>query len=71
MGDKKRVVIKLYLSEVETIFGMDTGVSLGCAKKCHTVESMGVPFYNVVKGIKGGSGEGRCRNIPKREPFSK
>jgi hypothetical protein len=26
---------------------MDTGISMECAKKCHTVESAGIPFYTV------------------------
>jgi hypothetical protein len=38
----------------ETISGMDTGISMECAKKCHTVESAGIPFYNVLRGIEGG-----------------
>jgi hypothetical protein len=68
------VVIKYYLTAGETISGMDTGISMGCAKKCHAVESVGIPFYNVVNGIKGGDAalrRGRCRIIPKREAFSK
>jgi hypothetical protein len=51
---------------------MDAGIAMECAKKCHTVESAGIPFYNVVRGIDVGSLEvGRCRIIPKREALSK
>ena len=53
MNDKYQTVIKFYLTAVETISGMEPGISMGCAKKCHTVESVGIPFYNVVRGIEG------------------
>ena len=42
----------------ETIFGMDAERSMECAKKCHIVESVGIPAYNVARGIEGGTWEG-------------
>ena len=54
----------------ETIFGMYMGIPMGCAKKCHDVESAEIPFYNAVRGIERIQ-EGPCRIIPKREVFSK
>ena len=61
-------------AEGQTIHGMGARMSMGCAKKCHTVESAGIPFYNVSLGVKGGDvapGRGPCRIIPKREGFLK
>jgi hypothetical protein len=56
----------------ETISGMDPGRPSECDKKCHTVKSVGIPFYNVAVGIKDAAlRRGRCRIIPKREAFSK
>jgi hypothetical protein len=51
----------------ETISGRDAGIFMECDKKCHTVESAGIPFYNVVRGIEGGSRRGPCRIIPNVE----
>ena len=45
---------------------MDTGISTGCAKKCHTVESVGIPFYNVVKGTKRRIQEGAMPDHPEK-----
>ena len=37
------------------------------AKKCHIVESAGIPFYNnVVRGIEGGSQEGAMPDQPEK-----
>lgn len=44
------MVIEFHPMAGETIYGMDTGRSMECAKKCHTVESVGISFYNTVKG---------------------
>jgi hypothetical protein len=65
------MVIKFNPAAGETISGMDTGISMECAKICHTVGFVGIPFYNVVREIEGGSRRRRCRFIPKREMFSK
>jgi len=37
-----------------------------CAKKCHTVASVGIPFYNGVKGTNGGSQEGEMPDHPEK-----
>jgi len=37
----------------ETIFGMDMGTSMKCAKKCHPVASTGDPSYNKSGRIEG------------------
>jgi hypothetical protein len=45
---------------------MEPGMSVKCDKKCHTVKSVGIPFYNVVTGIKGGSMGGAMPDHPEK-----
>ena len=60
------MVIKYYLTAGETISGMDTEISTGCAKKCHIVESVGIPFYNVAEESKWDPGGGAMPDHPEK-----